>query len=1045
MTVSLEENTLVLAGESPFLYLFHLNEGEDYHYYRLPENCMSIKDLNFLREGRILILGEGMLYLLDSKQDRKVIFTKGIPGRKLITSFAINAQNKFLLALAESGEVYLFDFLKLTQSAEKGKFKRVEDISQDFENQPFEPPINHRLSHPDPSKSKPDVIMDAIEPREIHKNALTTYQDDPLKSLDEDSQPIGYYQYQGDKSFEKNYFNTNESAKKREDGVFGKSNINRLHKKHDRNFANISTGIKGKHHSDDSFEEIKESSDQIQNSFPHPIDLKNISKPILANWLRDYGVFPSTQRAQIWQYLLELPLNTKAFKVLQTKGLHPAYENLFKHYPRSELNENVLEILSCLTYHCENLSKFSFLFDFISPYVKIFGNEKIICFEIILSFLVHWFQHFIQNPLNPPVFLLQTVEKLLEYHEPYLCEHLKNIFETNEGEYYLQEMIWSLMRGILTDVLNHDDWLTLMDFLVFNRNQPKYFIYFVVAFLSYFKDNLLDENEKENILASDYFFDKRSQIDISKILEKTISYAEKTPTSLIMITFQNKLPLSLGHYPSLDLFVSETKDHYRSMEKYLLTAERKREERKEQLKEVFNCLEGIKQLGETFEAKQQPIAEQKRRLKDELIRNEEEKLKRKIEIEQESRNRKLERLKEMEEEMKKCLERQERMREKIWREMEREKGLKKQIEDEKIKIKMENEEFRQRELHITQNENELLELRQEQEKSRGEILDQQFKEREYESRETRVLADFQNQEEKDLLLMNNKRKKEEQIERIEKSNERHKENNIIGIANEFEKELENHEINRVNRLKQLKQYTNGENDYEERVDITRSFERRREKNTPKDHFVTRSFQRTEETLRSEDESFMGGYSPYNREDMLMRRRERMKILGEERESLQKDLEESRKRLKDLNTEKRKKEELRRVLDNRREEDRIIREQTSFNRSLEFDNEMQRQYLNRDFMEQQKKLFERTLKETEKRIIEQDKLNCEHLREATRQQMISFDEGPRRSIGSGRNNSFDQSREENRARRLNMSLKEEKNNEANPMEKKNGNHYNFGIF
>jgi len=107
--------------------------------------------------------------------------------------------------------------------------------------------------------------------------------------------------------------------------------------------------------------------------------------------------------------------------------------------------------------------------------------------------------------------------------------------------------------------------------------------------------------------------------------------------------------------------------------------------------------------------------------------------------------------------------------------------------------------------------------------------------------------------------------------------------------------------------------------------------------------------------------------------------------------------------------------------------------------------MQRQYLNRDFMEQQKKLFERTLKETEKRIIEQDKLNCEHLREATRQQMISFDEGPRRSIGSGRNNSFDQSREENRARRLNMSLKEEKNDEANPIEEKNGNHYNFGIF
>ena len=66
-----------------------------------------------------------------------------------------------------------------------------------------------------------------------------------------------------------------------------------------------------------------------------------------------------------------------------------------------------------------NYSEFFTLVDYfpkmILPFIEELGkkNENL-CFEIILSFVIHWCQHFFEYYPNPPIDLLLTVSDIMK-------------------------------------------------------------------------------------------------------------------------------------------------------------------------------------------------------------------------------------------------------------------------------------------------------------------------------------------------------------------------------------------------------------------------------------------------------------------------------------------------------------------------------------------------------------------------------------------------------------------------------------------------------
>jgi len=1034
IAVSPEENTLALIGDSPLIYMFYLNNKEEHHQsYCLPVGCEGVQDICFLKGERILLLGtEGLLYCIDTKEDNRVLFTKCLPGRKPIVSFTINRKNRFLLAIAESGEVYLFDFVKLMAGVEKAHNRRTETGMTN------------------------DLVYQTLRPSDTHNplsNKTTSKQPyDPLKSLAEDSQPIEYYPSDIEEQQHRRKWSRNEQENQ---------DVNRENESYLRSSGKKQKSFQ-RQESADSLEDISRSA-YVYNSQQLTLDLKNLSKPYLADWIGKHGVFPADQRIHVWKFLLELPINNRAFNALISKGIHPRFENFFEQYPRSELSIKVQESLSCLAFYNEAFTKIDFLPDMIFPFVKVFGEDEIICFEIMLTFFAHWGQHFFQNNTKPSEFLFTTFEKILEYHEPYLFEHLRNLLTGPDGM-SIGDIFWIFTQNIFTDILNREDWHALTDFLVLHKSQPKFLLYFPVAYFSFFKDLLLDEQEKENILDIRYFMERKPDVNIYKIIEIMTIYAQKTPTSVFQVSFLSRLPLPKGPYPALDFYTPDTKDHYTHMQNYIETAEKKREERKEQLKEVFGRLEDIKNLSATFEAKQKPRTLHRDVLLEQKAKDEERNLKRKQELEQAARDRRLLQVQEMEDEMRRCVERQEKIRQEMFAELEKEKELKKQIEEERIKWRLQEEELRQQELESIQKENESLELRYEREREREEKLETLKKQREEDLQEAALLKQIRAEEDEYQMQRSLENRRREQEERLERARDHIREKSMNNMVDAFDREMQRNDFEREKRLEQLRrsnemsstgfraahdpsvsftQHRDGESAQKRSSDYfhpkkeeQRSF---RGESAEKRSFRGESAEKRSSDYFKEQRSFQQHDS--EKEQVVQKGRDRMKILGEERENLLRDLEESKRRLRDLNLEKKKKEEMRRIREESRDQSRLD------NSSLQYEEErrlqeIERDYMNKEQIEQEKQDFERTLKETEKRILEQDQMNYEQLREATRQQMISIDEGQRRSVGGGRNVSFDYSREEGRSRKGDMSRVDDTLDEKR--EERNKNRYGVRI-
>nr|XP_054353448.1 TBC1 domain family member 31 isoform X12 [Pongo pygmaeus] len=216
-----------------------------------------------------------------------------------------------------------------------------------------------------------------------------------------------------------------------------------------------------------------------------------LNKKRLQILLKGYGEYPTKYRMFIWRSLLQLPENHTAFSTLIDKGTHVAFLNLQKKYPiKSRKLLRVLQrTLSALAHWSVIFSDTPYLPLLAFPFVKLFQNNQLICFEVIATLIINWCQHWFEYFPNPPINILSMIENVLAFHDTELLQHFIDHDITSQFFFHHRNnldinvvirQVYHLMETTPTDIhpdsmLNVFVALTKGQYPVFNQ-YPKFIV-----------------------------------------------------------------------------------------------------------------------------------------------------------------------------------------------------------------------------------------------------------------------------------------------------------------------------------------------------------------------------------------------------------------------------------------------------------------------------------------------------------------------------------------------------------------------------------------
>nr|KAF6405775.1 TBC1 domain family member 31 [Rousettus aegyptiacus] len=217
-----------------------------------------------------------------------------------------------------------------------------------------------------------------------------------------------------------------------------------------------------------------------------------LNKKRLQILLKGYGEYPTKYRMFIWRSLLQLPENHTAFSSLIDKGIHVAFLNLQKKYPiKSRKLLRVLQrTLSALAHWSAIFSDTPYLPLLAFPFVKLFQNNQLICFEVVATLIINWCQHWFEYFPNPPINILGMIENVLAFHDKELLQHFIHHDITS------QLYAWPLLETVFSEVLTREEWLKLFDNVFSNR--PSFLLMTVVAYNICSRAPLLNCNFKDD-------------------------------------------------------------------------------------------------------------------------------------------------------------------------------------------------------------------------------------------------------------------------------------------------------------------------------------------------------------------------------------------------------------------------------------------------------------------------------------------------------------------------------------------------------------------
>ncbi|XP_039406081.1 TBC1 domain family member 31 isoform X3 [Corvus cornix cornix] len=271
-----------------------------------------------------------------------------------------------------------------------------------------------------------------------------------------------------------------------------------------------------------------------------------LNKKRLRALLKGFGEYPAKYRMFVWRSLLQLPENHLAFSSLIDRGIHSAFINIQKEYPiKSRKLLRVLQrTLSALAHWSAIFAETPYMPLLAFPFVKLFQNNQLICFEVVATVVVNFCQHWFEYFPNPPVNVLGMMENVLAHHDKELLQHLIKYNVTS------QVYAWPLLETLLSEVLTREEWLKVFDNIF--SNHPSYFLMVVVAYVICSRAPLLHCYQAADF---EYFFHHRNNVDINVVIKEAYHLMEATP-------------LDIHPQRMLDDFTPLTKEQYPVFNKY---------------------------------------------------------------------------------------------------------------------------------------------------------------------------------------------------------------------------------------------------------------------------------------------------------------------------------------------------------------------------------------------------------------------------------------------------------------------------------------------
>ncbi|XP_067146300.1 TBC1 domain family member 31 isoform X3 [Apteryx mantelli] len=248
-----------------------------------------------------------------------------------------------------------------------------------------------------------------------------------------------------------------------------------------------------------------------------------LNKKRLQALLKGFGEYPAKYRMFVWRSLLQLPENHLAFSSLIDKGTHSAFVHIQNEYPiKSRKLLRVLQrTLSALAHWSAIFGETPYIPLLAFPFVKLFQNNQLICFEVVATVVVNFCQRWFEYFPNPPVNVLSMVENILAHHDKELLQHLIKCNVTS------QVYAWPLLETLFSEVLTREEWLKVFDNIF--SNHPSYFLMVVVAYVICSRAPLLHCNQTEDF---EYFFHHRNNLDINVVIKEAYHLMESTPVDI---------------------------------------------------------------------------------------------------------------------------------------------------------------------------------------------------------------------------------------------------------------------------------------------------------------------------------------------------------------------------------------------------------------------------------------------------------------------------------------------------------------------------------
>lgn len=243
----------------------------------------------------------------------------------------------------------------------------------------------------------------------------------------------------------------------------------------------------------------------------------------LKHILTTFGQFPSKYRMFIWRMILKLPDNHQAFATLVDKDTHPAFTDLHKTYPVKDqrLFRALQKTLSHLAHWAPIFGETSLAPLIVFPFVKLFINNQLVCFEVVATVIINYLQHFFEFFPNPAVNVLGAIENILCFHAPAVLEH----FAATGVSATLYA--WPLLETLFSEVLIAKDWLIFFDYTL--TSHPSFILFAVVAYSLLNKQAILNCTEREDLK---FFFRHHSPVSIHDLVTMTANLSASTPAKI---------------------------------------------------------------------------------------------------------------------------------------------------------------------------------------------------------------------------------------------------------------------------------------------------------------------------------------------------------------------------------------------------------------------------------------------------------------------------------------------------------------------------------